>query len=48
MALVERRGPVGKARLFVRGDDGLVAGREIFDATPPMAPGFSPQASFAF
>jgi protein-L-isoaspartate(D-aspartate) O-methyltransferase len=48
MALVERRGPVGKARLFVRGEDGLIAGREIFDATPPMAPGFTPKPSFAF
>jgi protein-L-isoaspartate(D-aspartate) O-methyltransferase len=48
MAVVERRGPVGKARLYTRGEDGLIAEREIFDATPPLAPGFQPEPSFAF
>jgi protein-L-isoaspartate(D-aspartate) O-methyltransferase len=47
LALVERQGPVGKARLYLRGADGALASREIFDATPPYAPGFEPQASFA-
>ena len=48
MGVVERRGPVGKARLYTRGDDGLIAAREIFDATPPLAPGLQPEPSFAF
>ena len=48
MGLVERRGPVGKAKLLTRGEDGLVAGREVFDATPAMLPGFEPSPSFAF
>jgi protein-L-isoaspartate(D-aspartate) O-methyltransferase len=48
MALVERRGPVGKAKLWTRGEDGIASPREVFDATPPMLPGFEPQPSFAF
>ena len=48
MGVVERRGPVGKARLYTRGEDGLIAAREIFDATPPLAPGLQPEPSFAF
>jgi len=48
LGVVVRRGPVGKARLYTCGEDGLVAGREVFDATPPMLPGFAPAPSFAF
>jgi protein-L-isoaspartate(D-aspartate) O-methyltransferase len=48
LAVVERSGPVGKARLYIRGEDGLVARREIFDATPPMMHGFEAAAGFAF
>ena len=48
LGVVERTGPVGKARLYVRGDDGLVARREVFDATPPVMPGFGKAPSFAF
>jgi protein-L-isoaspartate(D-aspartate) O-methyltransferase len=48
LGVVERRGPVGKAKLFTCGEDGLSAGREVFDATPPMLPGFEPAPSFAF
>jgi protein-L-isoaspartate(D-aspartate) O-methyltransferase len=33
--LVERTGPVGKAVLYVRGQNGL-SRRELFDATPPV------------
>lgn len=47
LALVERNGPVGKARLYVNTESGL-ASREIFDATPPMLPGFERKAQFAF
>lgn len=48
LGLVERAGPVGKARLYHRGDDGLLAAREVFDATPPVMPGFQAARSFAF
>jgi protein-L-isoaspartate(D-aspartate) O-methyltransferase len=48
LGVVERRGPVGKARIHVLGDDGLVAQREVFDATPPVMPGFEASPSFAF
>jgi protein-L-isoaspartate(D-aspartate) O-methyltransferase len=48
LAVVERRGPVGKAKLYTRGEDGLIAGREVFDSTPPLMPGFTPALSFAF
>ena len=47
LAAVERDGPVGKARLYLRGDGGI-ASREVFDATPPMLPGFERRAQFAF
>jgi protein-L-isoaspartate(D-aspartate) O-methyltransferase len=48
LGVVERDGPVGRARLYVRGPDGSVAGRTLFDATPPMLPGFSPAPAFQF
>jgi len=47
LALVERNGPVGKAKLYVNADSGLGC-REAFDATPPMLPGFERKAQFAF
>lgn len=47
LALVERAGPVGKARIFVKGDDGI-GRREVFDSTPPLLPGFEAAAGFAF
>ena len=46
LALVERDGPVGKARLCLRAEDG-VGRRELFDATPPVLPGFEAQHGFA-
>jgi protein-L-isoaspartate(D-aspartate) O-methyltransferase len=48
LGVVERRGPVGKALLHTRGEDGLMARREVFDSTPPMLPGFTLESSFAF
>jgi protein-L-isoaspartate(D-aspartate) O-methyltransferase len=48
LGVVERMGPVGKARLYLRGDDGLVARREVFDATPPIMQGFEAVRGFAF
>jgi len=47
MALVERNGPVGKARLWLNTESGL-ASREVFDSSPPMLPGFERRPSFAF
>ena len=47
LALVERNGPVGKARLYLNGETG-VGSREVFDATPPMLPGFEQKPQFAF
>ena len=46
--VIERMGPTGKARLYLQGDDGQVARREIFDATPPMMPGFAAPRGFSF
>lgn len=48
LGVVGRVGPVGKARLYVHGDDGLIARREVFDATPRVMPGFEPARGFAF
>jgi protein-L-isoaspartate(D-aspartate) O-methyltransferase len=47
LAVVERDGPVGRAAIYRRADGGF--GRSaIFDATPPVLPGFVPEAGFAF
>ena len=48
LGVVERTGPVGKARLYVRGADALPAWREVFDASPPILPGFEAVGGFAF
>jgi protein-L-isoaspartate(D-aspartate) O-methyltransferase len=48
LGVVERSGPVGKARIYLHGDHARAASRELFDATPSMLPGFTPQPSFAF
>ena len=48
LAVIERMGPVGKARLYLRGDDLQLARREIFDATPPLMPGFATPRGFSF
>jgi protein-L-isoaspartate(D-aspartate) O-methyltransferase len=47
LAVVVRNGPVGKARLYVRGQNGA-GSREVFDATPPMLAGFERQPTFSF
>ncbi|MFI4966797.1 MAG: protein-L-isoaspartate O-methyltransferase [Caulobacterales bacterium] len=46
LGVVERDGPVGKACLYSRAEDG-VGRREVFDATPPVMPGFAAQHGFA-
>lgn len=45
MAIVERTGPVGKAVLYVRGEQG-VSRRELFNAAPPMLAELSPDPIF--
>jgi protein-L-isoaspartate(D-aspartate) O-methyltransferase len=47
LGVVERDGPVGKACVYVRGEDGL-GRREAFDATPPVMAGFAAEHGFAF
>jgi protein-L-isoaspartate(D-aspartate) O-methyltransferase len=47
LGVVERDGPVGKAFLYLRAEDG-VGRRELFDATPPVLSGFEAQHGFAF
>ena len=46
LAVVERTGPVGKAVLYVRGEQG-VSRRELFNAAPPMLAELSPIPIFA-
>lgn len=48
LGVIEREGPVGRARLYMRGWDGVVASRILFDATPPFIPGFEPAPAFQF
>jgi protein-L-isoaspartate(D-aspartate) O-methyltransferase len=47
LAVIERQGSVGKAKLYVRGDADVGA-RGLFDATPPFLKGHEPRKSFAF
>lgn len=46
MAVVERSGPVGKAVLYVRGEQG-VSRRELFNSTPPVLSDLAPEPAFA-
>ncbi len=48
LGVVERRGPVGKACLYFRGEDDIPARREVFDSSPPIMAGFEPVAGFSF
>lgn len=47
LGVIERQGPVGKAAIYLRTEEG-VARRTLFDATPPLLAGFEPVAGFAF
>ena len=47
LGVIERDGPVGKGVVYVRAGEG--AGRRVlFDATPPVLPGFARERRFAF
>ncbi|MDB5464779.1 MAG: protein-L-isoaspartate carboxylmethyltransferase [Phenylobacterium sp.] len=47
LGVIERDGPVGKACVYIRAEDG-VGRREVFDATPPVMAGFAAEHGFAF
>ena len=47
LGVVERDGPVGKACLYIKGEDG-VGRRELFDSTPPVLAGLEAEHGFAF
>ena len=47
LGLVERDGPVGKACLYIKAEDGI-GRRELFDSTPPVLAGMEAQHGFAF
>ncbi|MBI1683236.1 protein-L-isoaspartate O-methyltransferase family protein [Caulobacter hibisci] len=47
LGVVERQGPVGRATLYVRAEDGVGA-RAVFDSTPSLLAGFPVEAGFAF
>ena len=47
LGVIERDGPVGKGVVYARAGEG--AGRRVlFDATPPVLPGFARERRFAF
>jgi len=48
LGVIERRGPVGHGTLYLRGDDGVISHRPLFDAQPAYLPGFAPVAAFQF
>ncbi|MFC3069663.1 protein-L-isoaspartate O-methyltransferase family protein [Phenylobacterium soli] len=47
LGVIERDGPVGKACVYVKAEDG-VGRRELFDATPAVLAGLEIQHGFAF
>jgi protein-L-isoaspartate(D-aspartate) O-methyltransferase len=47
LGVIERQGPVGKARLYLRSQED-VGGRTLFDATAPYLLGHEPRKTFAF
>jgi len=47
LGVVERRGPVGRATLYLRSDEG-VGSRALFDSTPPLLAGFEAEQGFTF
>ena len=47
LAVVERRGPAGRAVLYLKGQGGL-SRRELFDAAPPLLAELRPAPAFSF
>jgi protein-L-isoaspartate(D-aspartate) O-methyltransferase len=48
LGVIQRSGPVGKACVYLRSDDGAIGRREVFDATTDWLPGCGPVSQFAF
>ncbi len=47
LAVIERQGAAGAARIYTRGED-KAAYRSVFDASPPLAPGLERPPAFSF
>ena len=47
LGVVERAGPIGRAVVYLRGEEGA-GRRNLFDSTPPVMAGFEPEPGFAF
>ena len=47
LVVVERRGAIGKAALYVKGREGL-SRRELFDSSPALLAELTPAPTFAF
>jgi protein-L-isoaspartate(D-aspartate) O-methyltransferase len=47
LGVVERTGPVGRAAIYLRSEDG-VGRRQAFDASPPLLAGFEAEVGFSF
>jgi len=47
LGVVEKDGPAGRARIYLRSGDGIGA-RDTFDASPPTLPGFEKKPEFSF
>jgi protein-L-isoaspartate(D-aspartate) O-methyltransferase len=47
LAVIERDGAVGRAKIYIK-VDGRVSERTVFDAAPPFLPGFEPERGFVF
>lgn len=48
LGVIEQEGPVGRAKLFLHGDDHRISSRILFDAAAPALPGFQPAPAFQF
>jgi protein-L-isoaspartate(D-aspartate) O-methyltransferase len=47
LGVVERRGPLGRAMIYLK-SGATVGGRAMFESTPPILAGFEPKAQFVF
>jgi protein-L-isoaspartate(D-aspartate) O-methyltransferase len=47
LGVVERMGPIGRARLYLRSAEGVGA-RTLFDSAPPILAGFEAEPGFVF
>lgn len=47
LGVIERTGPVGRAAIYLRAEEG-VGRRQAFDASPPVLAGFEAEAGFSF